>query len=115
MIDLSYLKTTTENDPAIIRKLINLFLEQLPELMKNILSAYENQNWEALKEAAHKAKSSFHIFGDLKQAEELGLMQMMAKESRPKQDYEELIINFKKSCNQIVFELEEVINQQGLL
>jgi HPt (histidine-containing phosphotransfer) domain-containing protein len=111
MIDLSYLKTTTENDPAIIKKLIKLFLEQLPELKNNILTAYENQNWEVLREAAHKAKSSFHIFGDLKQADELGKMQMMAKENRPKLEYEKLISNFKDSCNQMLIELEEVINE----
>jgi len=115
MIDLTYLKTTTENDPAIIMKLINLFLEQLPELMNNILSSYENENWDSLKEAAHKAKSSFHIFGDHKQAEELGIIQMMAKENSPKHEYEKLINNFKHSCKQIVIELEEFRNQQNLL
>jgi HPt (histidine-containing phosphotransfer) domain-containing protein len=109
MIDLSYLKTTTENDPVVIGKLIRLFLEQLPELKANILNAYENRNWKQLKEAAHKAKSSFQIVGDYKQADELKQIEIMAVESRPKQDYDQLIRNFKESCNTIVIELEDVL------
>jgi HPt (histidine-containing phosphotransfer) domain-containing protein len=109
MIDLNYLKTTTENDPAVIRKLIKLFLEQLPDLKNNLLTAYENKNWKGLKEAAHKAKSSFQIVGDYKQADELKQMEIMSFENRPKHDYEQLIQNFKNTCKQIVIELEAVI------
>jgi hypothetical protein len=109
MIDLSYLKTTTENDPIVIKDLIKLFLEQLPDLKKNLLNAYENRNWKALKEASHKAKSSFQIIGAYDQADELKKMEIMSVENRPKQDYDILIRNFKNTCKQIVHELEEVI------
>ena len=109
MIDLSYLKTTTENDPTMIRELIRLFLEQLPDLKNNILTAFENKNWKALKEAAHKAKSSFQIVGAYDQADELKKMEIMSVENRPKQDYEILIRNFKNTCKKIVIELEEII------
>jgi HPt (histidine-containing phosphotransfer) domain-containing protein len=107
MIDLSYLKTTTENDPVVIKELIHLFIAQLPDLRKNILAAYENKNWKALKEAAHKAKSSFQIIGDYAQAEELKRMEIMAVEERQKKDFDILIKNFKKNCTDIIGELEE--------
>jgi DNA phosphorothioation-dependent restriction protein DptG len=109
MIDLSYLKTTTENDQSVIKQLIKLFIEQLPDLKKNILDAYENKNWKALKEAAHKAKSSFQIIGAFTQAEELKLMERMAVENREKREYDKLIHNFKNSCTKVLIELNEVI------
>jgi HPt (histidine-containing phosphotransfer) domain-containing protein len=107
MIDLSYLRTTTENDPTIIRDLIKLFIQQLPDLKKNILTAYENRNWKALKDAAHKAKSSFQIIGAYSQADELKQMEIMAFEDREKHEFDTLIINFKDSCKQVVIELNE--------
>jgi HPt (histidine-containing phosphotransfer) domain-containing protein len=109
MIDLSYLRTTTENDPTIIRDLIKLFIHQLPDLKKNILSAYENGNWKALKEAAHKAKSSFQIIGAYSQADELKQMEIMAVEDREKHEFDILISNFKNSCKQVVIELNEFV------
>ena len=109
MIDLNYLRTTTENDPTIIRDLIKLFIQQLPELKKNIVTAYENKNWKALKEAAHKAKSSFQIIGAYEQADELRQMEIMSVEDRKKNEYEILISNFKNSCKQVLIELNEFI------
>jgi HPt (histidine-containing phosphotransfer) domain-containing protein len=110
MIDLSYLKTTTENDPTVIKDLIKLFLEQLPELKNNIINSYENKNWKALKEAAHKAKSSFQIVGAYDQASELRQIEIMVVENRPKHDFEPLIRNFKNTCKLIEAELEAIIN-----
>ncbi len=109
MIDLSYLKATTENDPTVIKDLIKLFMDQLPDLRKNILNAYENRNWKALKEAAHKSKSSFQIIGAYTQADELKQMEIMAVEERDKKEYDLLIKNFKNTCNQVVIELNEFI------
>jgi HPt (histidine-containing phosphotransfer) domain-containing protein len=109
MIDLSYLKTTTENDPTVIRELLLLFINQLPDLKKNILDAYENKNWKALKEAAHKAKSSFQIIGAYQQADELKQIEIMAVEDRKKSEYENLINNFKKTCSAVLIELDEYI------
>ena len=112
MIDLSYLKTTTENDPIVIRELIKLFIEQLPDLKKNILTAYENKNWKALKDAAHKAKSSFQIIGAYAQADELKQMEIMAVEERDKKEFDLYISNFKNSCSTVLVELEEVMKQK---
>jgi HPt (histidine-containing phosphotransfer) domain-containing protein len=114
MIDLSYLKTTTENDPNVIKELIKLFIDQLPDLKKNILNSYESKNWKAMKEAAHKAKSSFQIIGAYTQAEELKQMEIMAVENHNKKDYDILIKNFKITCNEVLVELNKVISNLEL-
>ncbi|MBN1250892.1 MAG: Hpt domain-containing protein [Bacteroidales bacterium] len=71
MIDLSYLIKTTNNDKEVIMQLIDIFKSQLPELKENIIDAYKNKNWTALKEASHKAKNSFQMMGLEKTASKL--------------------------------------------
>jgi len=109
MIDLNYLKITTGNDIELIRKLINLFLDQLPDLKINILRDYENEDWDALIKSAHKAKGSFMIIGDQNQSEELTLIGQMAIEKKSKSEYSSLIENFKNNCDQVVIELKKHI------
>lgn len=106
MVDLNYLKINTGNDTGLIREIIRLFLENLPELKNKILNSYEIQDWKSLQEAVHKAKSSFQILGDYKQAQELEIMQNMVDENREKFEYESFIHNFMISCDQIVVDLE---------
>jgi len=63
MIDLSYLKTTTNNDKEVIQQLVEIFKSQLPNFKKDILDAYNNKEWLTLKSAAHKAKNSYKMMG----------------------------------------------------
>jgi len=106
MIDLSYLKTTTGNDEAIIKELVDLFVFQLPDLKKEILDSFEAKNWHALMEAAHKAKNSFEIMGVKKQAEELKRIEILAKENKDHIDLELLIENFVDTCQLVTDEIK---------
>jgi len=105
MFDLSYLKINTGNDVKLIKEIIRLFLENLPELKNKILNSYEIQDWKSMQEAVHKVKSSFQILGDYKQAQELEIMQRMVDENREKFEYESFIQNFNIACDQIVVDL----------
>ena len=62
-IDLSNIKKITDNDEALFNELINIFIEQIDEIKKIISKALENKNYELLKQASHKIKSSLRTFG----------------------------------------------------
>jgi HPt (histidine-containing phosphotransfer) domain-containing protein len=109
MIDLSYLKTTTENNTELIEELLTLFLSQLPELEKNTIDAYENLDWKALREAVHKAKNSFMIVGATKESQELKEMEIMAIRKDAKSKFEPYVQNFKKNCSEIAIELKKYL------
>jgi HPt (histidine-containing phosphotransfer) domain-containing protein len=61
--NLSYLKELAGGEEAVIKELIELFLEQIPEFREELRDHLYHQRWEELGKLAHKAKSSVMIFG----------------------------------------------------
>ena len=109
MIDLSYLKTTIGNDKKVIRELLDLFINQLPDLKNDIINSFETKNWKGLKDAAHKAKNSFQILGIKQQAAELNQMERLASENRNHDELGVLIERFRTTCLLVVREIEELV------
>ncbi len=58
----SRLKSKYENDPE-MRELIELFVEELPERMGTIVSAWENRNLDTLRRMAHQLRGASGGYG----------------------------------------------------
>ena len=62
-IDLSYLESIAEGDKSIMKDLISIFLEQIPEFVEGLEKNFAQQNWLDVAAIAHKAKSSVISMG----------------------------------------------------
>ncbi len=62
-IDLTYLNEVAGNDQKLFNELVNIFLTQMEELKNIINNAVKQQDYELIKQAAHKIKSSLRTFG----------------------------------------------------
>jgi HPt (histidine-containing phosphotransfer) domain-containing protein len=62
-INLTYLESISEGDNDIIKELINIFLEQLPEFHDGFAEYFANKDWAGIASLAHKAKSSVLSMG----------------------------------------------------
>ncbi|TAJ13635.1 Hpt domain-containing protein [Marinilabiliaceae bacterium JC017] len=67
-INLSYLESITEGDQELIKELISIFIEQMPEFVEGFDNGYSKKDWLKIAAIAHKAKSSVISMG----MEELG-------------------------------------------
>jgi HPt (histidine-containing phosphotransfer) domain-containing protein len=94
MIDLSYLKVTTNDDKELIAQLIGIFTNQLPELEQSIKNSFDSKNWDSLMQAAHKAKNSFEMMGIQNQALELKRIELLAIEAKECPELDSLIEKF---------------------
>jgi len=63
LTDLNYLKTTCGGSEEMVNQIVNMFLESTPELISDMKTSLDEENWEVLKRNAHKAKSSFLMIG----------------------------------------------------
>jgi len=82
-IDLSYLEGIAEGDKGIIKELVEIFLDQMPEFIDGFAESMQNKDWLKVAAIAHKAKSSVMSMG----MEELGNvdlknMELLAKQLR---------------------------------
>ncbi len=89
-IDLSYLEGIADGDKDIIKELIEIFLDQMPEFTDGFQESLKDRNWIKIAAIAHKAKSSVITMGmeqlgnvDLKNLE-LAAKQMRINELKEK-------------------------------
>ena len=62
-INLSYLESIADGDQEIIKELITIFLEQVPEFTEGLANNFSAKNWKGIAALAHKAKSSVISMG----------------------------------------------------
>ena len=62
-INLTYLESISEGDNEIIKELINIFIEQVPEFYEGFAENFEKKDWLKIAALAHKAKSSVLSMG----------------------------------------------------
>jgi len=62
-VDFNHLDGIVNGDENFKRELIKIFLEQIPDFIKNMKMYLDNNNLENLAREAHTAKSSVLIFG----------------------------------------------------
>lgn len=56
-IDLSYLREASK-DRAFLKRILSVFGEEYLELKEELFQMFEEENYEALEDSLHKAKSS---------------------------------------------------------
>lgn len=104
-IDLTYLESIADGDVEIIKELITIFLEQVPEFTNGFDKSLSRKDWKGIAALAHKAKSSVISMGmntlgntELKNLELVAkqirineLKQIQNSDSREKEELSQLI------------------------
>jgi signal transduction histidine kinase/DNA-binding response OmpR family regulator len=62
-INLDYLSKRTKSDPKLMMEMIQLYLEQTPNLVKAMKQGRRDLDWKRLHAAMHKLMPSFQIMG----------------------------------------------------
>lgn len=81
-IDLTYLKSISNDDKDFERTVTQQFLDNVPTHLQELKLAYENKDFELLKLRAHDLKSSVAIMGLLHLLEEkLDILELTTEEN----------------------------------
>ncbi|MFA8433284.1 MAG: Hpt domain-containing protein [Marinifilaceae bacterium] len=99
--DLTYLQEMAGNDKEIIKEMIDIFLEQIPEFTEGITVYFETRDWGALGALAHKAKSSIRTMGMEQLGDCLEKLEHLSKGNR------KLELQLKQEKNQTLDEEEQ--------
>lgn len=103
--DLTYLESMSGGNPEVIKEMIELFKEQIPEYKEEMRKSLDTKNWKALSEIAHKSKSSLNIFGMADLAKKMQTLEHLAKEGKDPELYESLVNDFATEVDEAMAEL----------
>ncbi|MBP6334656.1 MAG: PAS domain S-box protein [Bacteroidia bacterium] len=110
-IDLNQLSLRMKSDPKLIMEMINLYLIQTPPLVDSMKLSLQNEDWNALYQAAHKIIPSFAIMGISSDFENIAKkIQEYAAVQGQKDGIHEMVMEIEKVCLQACIELTEEFN-----
>lgn len=62
-IDLTYLRTMSDDDEDFIKSMITSFINNVPVILNNIQDYHQQESWEALAKEIHKLKPTLKYLG----------------------------------------------------
>lgn len=108
-LDLSYLRESTDNDPRLMKQIIEVFLQQTPVSIERIEAAFQNKDWNDLKKTAHKMKPTFEYVGIKNLRNLVSEVQTLAENKSELEKLPGLIKTIKQTCEQASSELRLVL------
>jgi HPt (histidine-containing phosphotransfer) domain-containing protein len=109
-INTEYIDSVSAGDTEIIRELVVLFKEQAVEIYNEMKSSLASKNYNSLALLAHKAKSSVAIMGMNDLSVMLKTFELLAKEKRESDLFDEYITRFKTETDEAIKELDNLVN-----
>jgi CheY-like chemotaxis protein/HPt (histidine-containing phosphotransfer) domain-containing protein len=73
--DMERLKVLSNHNEEIMRKIIDIFLSEVPYEFNDLIALNRNEKWDELSSACHKLKSSYSIIGAMKIHQKLNLIE----------------------------------------
>ena len=108
-INLTYLNSMSGGSQEIMKEMVEIFLEQLPEFRKGMKKAIETKDWKLLSDVAHKAKSSMAILGINELRQRLADLEISIKESKQQETYPSEVEYFLKISNEVEAEITALL------
>jgi len=107
-LDLSYLENMSGGDKVLMKEMIEIFKEQVPEFVTEMKLSLENKDWKSLASVAHKAKSSIAIIGLNDLTEELKKFENNVIKANEISSFKSFISLFEETCNHAIIQLEMI-------
>jgi PAS domain S-box-containing protein len=107
-LDLKNLYELTGGDEDLLKEIMELFLDQTPELMGNVISHFKSNEYDQVKEFSHTLKPTFTYVGMEKATELAEQIELLAGKNNPDAEkLEELINELNVICTQAINKVKE--------
>ncbi|HPY67993.1 MAG TPA: Hpt domain-containing protein [Bacteroidales bacterium] len=111
-INTGYLDAVAGEDNNILSEIIDIFKEQMPQMLQEMKELFAEKDYYSLGLLAHKAKSSIAIMGMDDLAALLKTFEIEAKEGEHTEKYEYYINRFEKDTAEAILELDDLISNR---
>jgi HPt (histidine-containing phosphotransfer) domain-containing protein len=96
----------------LMKDMISIFKEQVPEFVLEMKTHFQNKDWKSLASVAHKAKSTISIIGLTDLIVELKIFEENVLNSVSINSYLAFIQNFETTCNKAIIQLDTIISER---
>ena len=108
-IDLSYLENMSGGDKELMKEMIQIFKEQVPEFVTDMRTCLQNSDLKCLAAITHKAKSTISIIGLVQLIDDLKEFEKDVLNNTNSESYLKFIDNFESTCKQAIIQLNDLV------
>jgi len=108
-INTEYLEMVAGGDTTLLKELVSLFRDQVAEFNHDLKASFEENNYTALGNLAHKAKSSVAIMGMDSLANMLKTFEIQAASGKNSEKYGSYIRRFENETQCALEELDSLV------
>ena len=106
LFSLSKLEGLSRGKQSFVNKMVDLFIEETPKLLEQLIEANSNQDFDKLSSLAHRMKSSLGMLDANSIHDEIRLLEKYAHEKIHLIEIPKLVQKVTHVCKQIVTELK---------
>ncbi len=111
-VDLNYLNERTKSNPAMMKEMISVYLEQTPTLISAMKKSLIDKDWDLLNKIVHKMIPSFSIMGIDADHENIILKIQECTETKKHLDkIPNLVLQLSTVCSFACDELQQELNR----
>lgn len=109
LFDLSYLNQVFQGNKELVDNIINLFLQQVPEYINEMVRCVERNDLLSLHPLAHKAKSSIAMLGLKNMEKNILKIEQDSKHNRNLEELPPTVMEVQEECSVVYEQLRGVL------
>ena len=104
--DLSYLTEASAGNKVFIKNMIEVFVQQTPELIALLKETSEKKDWTEFRKIAHKFKPTLTMMGINSLKEEVAFLETNVKKGTFLEKVPDLVLTIDEVCKKALTELK---------
>lgn len=112
-IDWDRAQTAVNSDTALLRQVVEAFLEECPQLLKTLTESITAVDWKRFQRTAHTMKSGLRLFGITPLADEVENLELSAKAGHVQPDVAEQVDRLKQRTSGILKEMVDYLRSSS--
>lgn len=114
LYDLSNLEEMSEGDQEFMVTMISYFVDNTPEVLENLNTKTQNQDWEAVRHIAHKLKPQLNYVGISQIEDEVEQIEQYADKKENLDKIPAMVDNTTRVCRIALEQLKEELEKLAL-
>lgn len=92
--------STLAEDPD-LAEIVEMFVDEMPERIENILTCYQAEDWEGLRRASHQLKGAAGSYGFTPITPCAGVLEAAVKQTRPEDEIRKAVDDLVAMCKSV--------------
>lgn len=92
--------STLAEDPD-LAEIVEMFVDEMPERIENILNCYQSEDWEGLRRASHQLKGAAGSYGFAPITPCAGILEAAIKQTRPEDEIRKAVDELVGMCQSV--------------